>query len=157
MSASRTVNAPRTASRITAAGIAGVMSVAGCAAPEGSREPDPGTTTGTATDPTASGESSTERRYTDGDYTATGWYGGQPSHIIVDVTLRDDRVVAVEVTPTATNETSLDLQEQFAAAVADEVVGRPIDEIELDYLAGSSGTTQGFNDALDAIRQDAAR
>lgn len=94
--------------------------------------------------------------YADGEYTAIGVYGGQPSSIIVEVTLEDGIITAVEVTPTATIQTSRDFQERFAAAVPDEVVGRPIDEVELDYLAGSSGTTQGFNDALTKVRAQAA-
>lgn len=113
------------------------------------------TTAPTAVQPEASPPTPDQGRYRDGEYTATGWYGGQPSHIVVDVTLRDDVVADVEVTPTATNETSLDLQERFAEAVADVVVGRPLDDIELDYLAGSSGTTLGFNDALEQIREEA--
>jgi uncharacterized protein with FMN-binding domain len=96
-------------------------------------------------------------RYRDGDYEARGWYGGQPSSIDVELTLRDGRVTAVDVTTNATNPTSLDLQERFAEAVPDEVVGRPIDEVEVGRLAGSSGTPDGFNDALDKIRAQAAR
>lgn len=73
------------------------------------------------------------------------------------MTLEDGVITAVEVTPTATIVTSRDFQERFAEAVPDEVVGRPIDEVELDYLAGSSGTTLGFNDALEKIKAQAAR
>jgi hypothetical protein len=57
----------------------------------------------------------------------------------------------------ATNSTSLGLQKRFAAAISDEVVGCPVDQVHLDKLAGSSRTTQGFNDALEKIKQQAAR
>ena len=150
---------PWQATGLAAAGVVGVVGLGGC----GPAEPDRAdatttapTTAPTAVRPEASPSTADQDRYRDGEYTATGWYGGLPSHIVVDVTLRDDVVADVEVTPTATNETSLDLQERFAEAVADVVVGRPLDEIELDYLAGSSGTTLGFNDALEQIREQAA-
>jgi uncharacterized protein with FMN-binding domain len=95
--------------------------------------------------------------YRDGDYQAKGWYGGGPSSIDVALTLRAGRITAVQVTPNATNPTSLDYQERFAAAVPDVVVGRPIDEVRVSRLAGSSGTPDGFNDALEKIRNEASR
>ena len=83
---------------------------------------------------------SNDSTYADGVYTATGQYGGLPSSITVTVTLADDVITAVEVTPHATNPTSLDLQRRFAAAVPAVVVGKRIDEVNVDRLAGSSGT-----------------
>jgi hypothetical protein len=73
----------------------------------------------------------------------------------VTITLADDIVTAVSVTPHATDPTSLDLQRRFAAAVPTVVVGRDIDEIEVDRLAGSSGTPQGFNAAVEDIKAQA--
>ena len=106
--------------------------------------------------PTPSTPEGDPAEYRDGQYTATGWYGGLPSSIIVDLSLRDGVITDVEVTPQAEDETSLDLQQRFAEAVPGVVVGRSIDEVELDKLAGSSGTTQGFNDAVDQIQEEAA-
>jgi hypothetical protein len=63
----------------------------------------------------------------------------------------------VRVTPSATDPTSLDFRERFAAAVPDVVVGRPIDEVRVSRLAGSSGTPDGFNDAVEKIRNEASR
>jgi uncharacterized protein with FMN-binding domain len=116
------------------------------------------TTTSAATAPTgvAAGEASTpDSDYRDGDYEATGWYGSGPSSITVDLTLADDVITEVSVTPHATDPTSLDYQQRFADAVPDVVVGRRIDEVEIDRLAGSSGTPDGFNDALAQIRAQA--
>lgn len=96
-------------------------------------------------------------RYTDGTFQADGIYGGGPSSIGVSVTLAADVITAVEVTTHATNPTSLDYQQRFAAAAPDAVVGRPIDEVELNRIAGSSSTPDGFNDALDKIKEQAAR
>ncbi|WP_328468946.1 FMN-binding protein [Actinoplanes sp. NBC_00393] len=95
--------------------------------------------------------------YADGRYTATGWYGSGPSSIDVTVTLADDTITDVEVTPHATNATSLDYQQRFAAGVGDEVIGKDIDEVNLDRVAGSSSTPDGFNDALARIKADAGR
>ena len=94
--------------------------------------------------------------YIDGQYSADGWYGGLPSSIGVTVTLADDVVTAVAVTPHATNPTSLELQERFAEAIPGVVIGRDIDELQIDRLAGSSGTPVGFHDALDQIKSQAA-
>lgn len=94
--------------------------------------------------------------YVDGIYTATGQYGEPPSSITVTVTLIDDVVTAVEVTPHATNPTSLDLQRCFAEAVS-AVVGKPIDEVNVGRLAGSSGTPEGFNAAIQQIKEQARK
>jgi len=96
-------------------------------------------------------------RYADGVYTATGEYGGQPSHITVKATLKDGIITAVTVTPHAYVSRSLELQRAFAAAVPKVVVGKRIDQVRVGKLAGSSGTPKGFNDAIRQIRDKAAR
>ncbi|WP_244655325.1 hypothetical protein [Rhizobium lusitanum] len=101
-------------------------------------------------------EQSERGRYADGVYTATGQYGGQPSFITVTVTLRGGLIVAVQVTPQATVPRSLELQRSFAAAVPRVVVGRPIAQVQVGKLAGSSGTPDGFNDAIRKIKLQAA-
>jgi uncharacterized protein with FMN-binding domain len=93
--------------------------------------------------------------YADGVYTATGQYGSLPSSITVTVTLVDDVITAVEVTPHATDPTSLDLQRRFAAAIPAVVVGKRIDEVNVGRLAGSSGTPDGFNAAIQRIKEQA--
>lgn len=96
-------------------------------------------------------------RYADGVYTATGEYGGQPSHITVKATLKDGVITAVTVKPHAYVPRSLELQRAFATAVPKVVVGKRIDQVRVGKLAGSSGTPKGFNDAIRQIRQQAAR
>jgi hypothetical protein len=61
------------------------------------------------------------------------------------------------VSPRATDPTSRELQERFADAVPEVVVGRPLDQVRVSRLAGSSGTPVGFNDALRRIRSQASR
>ncbi|MBE9605732.1 hypothetical protein IAI18_12740 [Acetobacteraceae bacterium H6797] len=99
----------------------------------------------------------TESRYADGVYTATGQYGGAPSFITATVTLKDGIITDVVVTTHATVPTSLDFQRRFAAAVPAVVVGKPIDQLRVGKLAGSSGTPEGFNAALQQIRDKARR
>jgi uncharacterized protein with FMN-binding domain len=96
-------------------------------------------------------------QYTDGVYTATGEYGGQPSHITVKATITNGVITDVSVTPHAYVPESLELQRRFAAAVSKVVVGKPIDQVKVGKLAGSSGTPKGFNDAIEQIKRQAAR
>jgi hypothetical protein len=94
--------------------------------------------------------------YADGQYSAVGEYGGLPSHITVSLTLADEVITDVTVDTHATDPTSLDYQERFADAVPSMVVGRPIEGLEVSRIAGSSGTPDGFNDALMQIRSQAS-
>jgi uncharacterized protein with FMN-binding domain len=96
-----------------------------------------------------------ESVYSDGVYEATGQYGSLPSSITVTVTLVDEVITDVKVTPHATNPTSLNLQRRFATAVPQVVVGKRIDEVKVGRLAGSSGTPDGFNDAIEQIKEQA--
>ena len=101
-----------------------------------------------------SSPSSRRSRYVDGTYSATGQYGGLPSSIGVSVTLVEGVITAVTVTPHATDPTSLDYQTRFARAVPALVVGRNIDEVNLSKVAGSSGTPDGFNAAIQRIKAE---
>jgi hypothetical protein len=60
------------------------------------------------------------------------------------------------VTPHATVPRSLELQRRFAEAVP-RVVGRPIDQVNVGKLAGSSNTPKGFNAAIRQIKDQAVR
>lgn len=95
--------------------------------------------------------------YQDGEYSATGWYGSLPSHITVSLRLTGGVVTAVTVTPHAKGFISRWYQKRFARAVPAVVTGKNVDAVRLDHLAGSSVTTDGFNDALKRIKADAAQ
>lgn len=95
-------------------------------------------------------------RYADGEYTATGQYGGQPSFITVMATLRDGVITDVTVRTHAYVPRSLELQQAFAAAVPQVVIGKRIDEVKVGKLAGSSNTPDGFNEAIRQIRDHAS-
>ena len=109
-----------------------------------------------ASDDVAAGSSSST--YKDGTYEATGNYtspNGQ-EEIDVSITLADDVITAVTVTPEATNPNSVNYQGQFADGIAEVVVGKDIDEISVSRVAGSSLTSGGFNEAVETIKSDAA-
>lgn len=150
----RTTAIPRS-HRVGAAlvGVAGIAALAGCT-PGGGTDTgagpaaDPGPTR--ATD-AAGGAGGT---YADGTYTAEGSYATPESveTIEVTITLEDDVVTAVEVTGDPRAAQSRQFQSQFIGGISDEVVGRDIDEISVSRVAGSSLTSGGFNQALEAIK-----
>jgi len=105
---------------------------------------------------TAPSTSSSASDYRDGEYSATGWYGSLPSHHDVTLTIEDNIVAAVEISTPAEDQTSLGYQQRFADALPQAVVGRNIDELDVDRLAGSSGCSEGFMDALAQIKEAAA-
>jgi thiamine biosynthesis lipoprotein len=137
--------------RAAMAAIAAAAVIAGCAT-------DSTDTTQSSTSPrgeTAPRPAGSRSSYRDGVYTATGQYGSLPSSITVRVTLRNGVIRAVTVTPRATDPTSLALQRRFAAAVPAVAVGRPIERVQVGRLAGSSGTPDGFNRAIEQIKNQA--
>lgn len=141
--------------KVPAAWISVALIVAGCAAVD--REAARPTSAPNTVVTRSRSTSSQDPSYADGEYTATGQYGGLPSSITVTATLSNNVITAVEVTPHATDPTSLDYQERFADAVPVEVVGKPIDEVRVGRLAGSSGTPNGFNAALQRIKEQSRR
>ena len=138
-------------------GLTLVGALAGCAtdAADGGTTPsspstDSGTETGT--DEAASGS------YTDGEYTESADYQSPngTEEVTVTVTLADGVITAVEVVGDGDNPNSKRYQTEFADGIADVVVGKNIDDISVDKVAGSSLTSAGFNDAIEAIKADAA-
>ena len=134
------------------AGLGLTAVLAGCSAP--ATGTDPGTDTGTGTG-TTPGDTSAE--YTDGTYTADGSYvapSGQES-ITVEITLADDIVTAVTVTPHAEGGEQAVHQGEFVDGIAAEVVGKDIDSLDVHRVGGSSLTSKGFNAAIEEIKTEA--
>lgn len=94
--------------------------------------------------------------YVDGDYSGVGSYviPGGNSSVKVDLTLMGDTITAVEVERRASG-TSLQFQKKFVSGIADEVVGKNIDDLDVTKVAGSSLTSGGFNQAIDQIKDEA--
>ena len=110
------------------------------------------------TAPDSTDTTTTTGSYTDGDYTESAEYQSPngTEEITVDVTLADGVITAVTVTGDGDNPNSKLYQSKFAGGIADVVVGKNIDDISVDKVAGSSLTSAGFNDAIEAIKADAA-
>lgn len=148
----RTAVAPRSVrAGMTLAAAAGIAVLAGCA---------PGTTDTTgdvSVDDTSDGGSS-GGSYADGTYTAEGSYATPESveSISVTVTLQDDIVTSVEVTGDPQRPESEQYQGQFIGGISDAVVGQDIDDLAVSRVAGSSLTSAGFNQAIEAIKSEAA-
>lgn len=106
----------------------------------------------------AAGSSASGNDYADGQYSASGSYVSPNGEERIDVTLTLDAgtVTDLEVTPHPTNPNTKLFQGQFAAGIAAQVVGKSIDELNVDRVAGSSLTSGGFNDAIEQIKADAA-
>ena len=149
---------------VAAAGIAGALALAGCAPSGATAETDADTSTPepTSAAPTPSEPSDSEApsasTYEDGTYTAEGSYATPESveTIVVTVTLEGDVVTSVEVTGDPQKSESEQYQGQFIGGIADVVVGQDIDALSVSRVAGSSLTSGGFNQAIDAIKSEAA-
>ncbi|HEX7834368.1 MAG TPA: FMN-binding protein [Pseudolysinimonas sp.] len=105
----------------------------------------------------AGGGGTVDASYTDGTYTADGSYqapSGTES-ITVELTLTDDKITDITVTPHATNPTAKGMQTNFAGGIADQVVGQDIDKLNVTRVSGSSLTSGGFKIAIAAIKEDA--
>ncbi len=100
----------------------------------------------------------TSSTFKDGTYTATGTYQspGGSEEIKITVTVQDNKIADTTATAKAASGTSKQYQQEFVGGYKELVVGKNINDIELDRVAGSSLTSNGFNDALEQIRQEAA-
>jgi len=132
--------------------------VAGCSsAADTASGTDTGTTTETDTNSGTDSGTTTSGTYTDGTYDASASYqspNGTES-IDVEITLADNVITAVTVTGNGESPDSQRYQGEFENGIADVVVGKNIDEISVDKVAGSSLTSGGFNDAIEQIKSEA--
>ena len=97
--------------------------------------------------------------YKDGSYTAEGTYDspGGTGKIGVAITLANDSITAVTVTPEADNPQSDKYEHDFAGGIAGVVVGKPIGtNFNVSKVNGSSLTSTGFMAALKSIEAQAA-
>ena len=144
------------------AGIAGLSlagTVAGCApsAQQPSAQEAPSAASETAA-PGSSALASSGAGYKDGTYSAEGNYKSPngTETVGVQLTLANGTVSAVEVTPHPSNPNTKKFQGQFAGGIAEQIVGKSLDEIKVSKVAGSSLTSGGFNQAVEDIKTQAA-
>lgn len=97
--------------------------------------------------------------YEDGIYTQTGSYTSPDGRESIGVTLsvENDVVTSVSIQKNATSSTSQNFQSLFADGIFALVVGKNLDEITgFNSVNGSSLTPDGFQNALETIKADAA-
>lgn len=95
--------------------------------------------------------------YKDGNYTATGSYtspGGREK-ITITITLKDGKVSGTSATQGATDDEAEEYQAKFISGYKSQVVGKDIDSLSLTRVSGSSLTPQGFNNAIEQIKNQA--
>ena len=150
----RTIHPSKSAAALIA-GLALAGSLAACSSPAPA---DTGTDTDTGTETDTSDDTGTDDAFADGTYEASGDYQAPSGTETVDVTvtLEDGVITDVQVVGNATDPTAQERQGEFIGGIAAEVVGKPIDEIQVSKVAGSSLTSGGFNKAIDAIKAEAA-
>jgi uncharacterized protein with FMN-binding domain len=142
------------------AGMAGLSlagTVAGCAPSAqqpAAQETEPAAAASASASGTASGSAA---GYKDGTYSADGNYKSPngTETVGVQLTLANGTVSAVEITEHPSNPNTRKFQGQFAGGIADQVVGKSLDEINVSKVAGSSLTSGGFNQAVEAIKTQA--
>lgn len=139
------------------AGVAGLLVLAGCSGTADAEDQSTDTGTDTSTESTDFG-AATGGDYTDGTYTADGSYQTPETveTISVTLTVADGLVTDVEVTGDPQARESEQYQGEFIGGIADEVVGKSLDDIEVSRVAGSSLTSGGFNEAVESIKEQAA-
>ncbi|MEV8265275.1 hypothetical protein [Microbacterium sp. NPDC077057] len=140
-------------------GVAGLFVLAGCSSTGDAADSSTGTdeTAGSSSSSSSSGGDASGT-YTDGTYTADGSYQTPETveEITVTLTLADGVVMEVEVSGDPKAPETERYQGEFIDGIADEVVGKPIDELNVSRVAGSSLTSGGFNDAVASIKEQAA-
>lgn len=105
----------------------------------------------------ASSSGSSTGTYKDGTYTEQGDYtspGGQET-ISVELTIASNAVKAVTVKTVKADPTAQQYEAQFAGGISSAIVGKKINDLNVTTVAGSSLTSQGFDDALAKIKASA--
>lgn len=97
--------------------------------------------------------------FKDGSYQATGNYvsPGGPREIDVTIVIKNGVVEDSTFVGKATDPTSKRFQGEFAQGYKSQVIGKPIAELSLTKVAGSSLTPKGFNDALEKIKEESQK
>jgi hypothetical protein len=115
------------------------------------------TSAGSSTDSSATSTSDDATSYKDGTYSADGSYvspGGQ-EEIAVTITVKDDLITAVSVKTVAADAEGAQYEAQFASGISAVAVGKSLGSLNVGSVAGSSLTSQGFNQALATIQSSA--
>jgi len=106
---------------------------------------------------TSSPTTTTLNTYKDGTYTVNGKYTspGGDEEIGVTVTLKDGVITDTTVEPKTARPISQKFQGIFNENYKPFVMGKKINEVNLDKVSGSSLTPKGFMQGLEQIKQQA--
>ena len=135
----------------TLAGLSAVGALAACSSTPATTSGGTTTTGGGAT------TTSSDANYKDGTYTEPVTYvsPGGTEQIRVSLTLAKNIVTAVKVTTVQADPTAQGYEQLFEGGISSAVVGKNINSLNVGVVAGSSLTSQGFDDALTKIKADA--
>ncbi|HSX47038.1 MAG TPA: hypothetical protein VLF87_03570 [Patescibacteria group bacterium] len=143
---------------ITIAVLAAIALIVGGVVLFGKKKPASNAATESAsTTNSSSNTSPSNATYKDGTYKATGSYespGGTQS-ITISVTLKDGVITDTSATEGANDPTAQQHQDEFVGGYKQMIVGKKIDSVRLSRVSGSSLTSQGFNIAIDQIKNQA--
>ncbi|MBI2024025.1 hypothetical protein HYT00_01405 [Candidatus Giovannonibacteria bacterium] len=97
------------------------------------------------------------RKYKDGTYTAVGNYAEPASReeVTIELVIEGDIITSAKFMGKPANPTTKMMQGKFMEGFMMMVVGKPIDEVNLTVVNGSSLTPKGFMDALEKIKLQA--
>lgn len=112
----------------------------------------------TATTPTTSSTNTSSGTYKDGTYSASTSYftpDGQEDAKLT-ITIANNVVTASNFSEQALSGEGQRYQDRFDSNYKSEVVGQKLGDISLSRVAGASLTTDGFSQALEQIKQNAA-
>ncbi len=114
-------------------------------------------TSNNSTADTSSTGSSSSGTYKDGTYTAKGDFStpGGNEEITVTITISNGAISSSSVTGDVTSRESKEYLQDFKDQYEESVSGKSVATLRLSRIAGASLTTRGFNNALDAIRNQA--
>ncbi|MGO4453225.1 FMN-binding protein [Arthrobacter sp. RAF14] len=143
----------------TAAGLAVMAGATACApAKQGSPTAEVSSPAGGSSTPGAAAAPATPGHYKDGTYSADGHYTSPNGEETVGVTLTlaSGKISDVKIATHPTSANTQLFQNRFAGGIKDLVVGKSIDELDVSRVAGSSLTSGGFKDAVEAIKKQAS-
>lgn len=107
--------------------------------------------------PGTSTQSGSASGYKDGTYSADATYQspGGTEAISVRLTITDGKVTSSTVTTEPTDKEAAEYQNMFKSGYKSQITGKSIDDISLSRVSGSSLTSEGFNSAVNQIKQQA--
>ncbi len=102
-------------------------------------------------------ETNANTTYSDGNYQSDASYRAPhgSNSINIDITIKNDQIVALQTDNNYTDHESEHYIERFEAAIEDEVLNIDIEDISLSRVGGASLTTSAFKQALSTALDEA--